>query len=357
MSATAAWILRISGFLLGLGSLGWWVGCGEGTYTGGRCGDTPDCRSNDNHIPGTECVESWCECLSGMDKCCPEGDNANCKASGDFRCRPYSECHPDMPLVECTETADCGAPPDAQCGGVRCVSGKCEFDIKLPSPALPSQVPGDCQTSFCDIAGRVVLMKDSSDQPLDGEPCTVDLCGDGAPAPYVIDDGIPCPGLDSGVCYQGKCVECMDNDVGGCGGTSAPFCDNFVCVPQTCIDGALNGSESDYDCGGSQCQRCSPGQTCEGASDCRSSVCLGGKCQGATHNDGVKNGDETGKDCGCAECPLKCQDGDGCKSPNDCLSGVCYGGFCLKPTCLDGTRNGGELGPDCGGPCALSCSK
>jgi hypothetical protein len=119
----------------------------------------------------------------------------------------------------------------------------------------------------------------------------------------------------------------------------------------------VNGSESDYDCGGSQCKRCAPGQACKGASDCRSSVCLGGKCQGATHNDGEKNGDETGKDCGCAECPLKCKDGEGCKSPNDCLSGVCYGGVCLKPTCFDGTRNGGELGPDCGGPCALSCSK
>lgn len=43
----------------------------------------------------------------------------------------------------------------------------------------------------------------------------------------------------------------------------------------SCTDGAVNGNETDTDCGGLDCPPCSAGKSCEGPSDCVSSVCGG----------------------------------------------------------------------------------
>ena len=53
----------------------------------------------------------------------------------------------------------------------------------------------------------------------------------------------------------------------------------------TCRDGAHNGTETDVDCGGGTCPRCSDGQTCQDANDCRSGTCRGGQCGTCTLKD------------------------------------------------------------------------
>lgn len=330
------------------------MGCSGTGYISSQCEGTPDCHTEANNIPGSTCVDDRCECPSEMDACCPDGDLANCKEKGDYRCRPYDECHPKEPPVMCTTAADCEGPPDLRCGNATCEEGVCVLHVMVPSPPIASQKPGDCATSYCDSAGNVYTSNDPSDVPVDGEACTYDICSGAKPTPMPFPDGTPCPESDSGVCFQGVCVGCLDN--GDCKSAKAPKCSSgLTCVPWSCTDGVKNGAETDYDCGGAECDRCDPGQGCASSSDCRSGVCVGNQCKSATHTDGVKNSGETGKDCGCAECTSKCQDGEGCKSANDCLSGVCYGGACLSPTCTDGTQNGEELGPDCGGPCELPC--
>src|SRR5438128_1446341 len=42
----------------------------------------------------------------------------------------------------------------------------------------------------------------------------------------------------------------------------------------TCYDEALNGDESDVDCGGSMCARCDTGLGCRIGSDCLSGLCV-----------------------------------------------------------------------------------
>src|SRR5262249_21176866 len=132
-------------------------------------------------------------------------------------------------------------------------------------------------------------------------------------------------------------------------------CVGNVCVDATCIDGVKNGNETDLNCGGGTCPRCTPGMSCaDGPRDCDSFVCTATVCQAPACPDGVKNGNERDDACGgggvCAGCAAgkHCTDG-----PRDCTSKVCVGTVCQIPACNDGQQNGNETDQDCGGgaPC------
>jgi hypothetical protein len=49
--------------------------------------------------------------------------------------------------------------------------------------------------------------------------------------------------------------------------------------PVTCSDGIQNGSESDVDCGGPECDRCTIGLGCLGPADCSTSHCVDNVCR------------------------------------------------------------------------------
>ncbi len=116
----------------------------------------------------------------------------------------------------------------------------------------------------------------------------------------------------------------------------------------TCVDGWLNGDETDLDCGG-PCGPCAAGGGCLTDADCQSQICTADKCAAPACDDGVLNGFETDVDCGgnCGGCMVS----ERCLVGSNCLSGSCRSGFCVEPTCDDGVRNGNELGIDCGGGC------
>ena len=122
-------------------------------------------------------------------------------------------------------------------------------------------------------------------------------------------------------------------------------CETDAC---RCGDGVLSGSETDADCGGSECSACRPGQECRVASDCADGVCDSGRCAAPTCSDGVRNGGETDLDCGgvCGSCPA----GDTCAVAADCASGVCdlETSTCVAASCDDGVANGLETDVDCG---------
>ena len=122
--------------------------------------------------------------------------------------------------------------------------------------------------------------------------------------------------------------------------------------PASCTDGQKNAAESDVDCGGADCPKCSDGKACGSASDCTTGVCQGGRCK-ALCDDGIKNGTETDVDCG-GSCK-KCSAGLGCGGAADCKSATCAAGDAGAPrcqaTCNDGEKNGDESDVDCGGAC------
>ncbi|MBN93013.1 MAG: hypothetical protein CL928_02950 [Deltaproteobacteria bacterium] len=73
----------------------------------------------------------------------------------------------------------------------------------------------------------------------------------------------------------------------GCGGQlncgnscSSNVCDDGLCQERSCYDGVRNGTETDVDCGGSDCQfrDCAIGRNCVRDGDCSSGNCDGGTC-------------------------------------------------------------------------------
>jgi len=128
--------------------------------------------------------------------------------------------------------------------------------------------------------------------------------------------------------------------------------------PATCFNMTKDGTETDEDCGGDICPtRCAVSKQCTKDSDCVEKRCNTTLrvCNAPSCGDGAHNGLETDVDCGGPSCP-KCTDTKKCGNPSDCQSGVCLAGFCAAPTCTDGVRNGTESDIDCGGPCAKKCN-
>ncbi len=129
------------------------------------------------------------------------------------------------------------------------------------------------------------------------------------------------------------------------------FCQNTSFDPDS--------GESDENCGGFCPTKCADGKLCNQNGDCVSQRCnkavVPAVCSVPTCTDGAMNGDETDLDCGGPSCN-DCADNKKCKDKDDCISKVCTGGFCKVPTCSDGVQNANESDVDCGGACAVKCA-
>jgi hypothetical protein len=127
-------------------------------------------------------------------------------------------------------------------------------------------------------------------------------------------------------------------------------------APASCDDQRRNGTETDIDCGGSQCQRCLVGNACLTGSDCASGECTGGTCQDSHCTNLTRDRDEEGVDCGGKDCPtcsgsdpcsnrrkdenetdidcggssrcVRCASGASCLADGDCLSKSCLVSVC-----------------------------
>ena len=122
-------------------------------------------------------------------------------------------------------------------------------------------------------------------------------------------------------------------------------------VTPTCSDGIKNGAETDVDCGGGTCGKCTNQKACTASTDCSGGLCTNKICETApTCVDAKKNGAETDVDCGGGTCG-KCIDQKACLAPTDCQSGICSTQVCTAPSCTDLVKNGSETDVDCGGGC------
>jgi hypothetical protein len=113
-----------------------------------------------------------------------------------------------------------------------------------------------------------------------------------------------------------------------------------------CQDGKQNGSESDIDCGGGKCPRCTLGQTCASRDDCDTGRCTGGTCQACVNNDPDCGLGADGQQCFCRPTPA------GHKICTRQLCKLFLGGSCAD--CLPGeqcTIAGGGADRECCIPC------
>lgn len=127
-------------------------------------------------------------------------------------------------------------------------------------------------------------------------------------------------------------VTCMDNVrfvITYAAGTAcgAGFCDGAgSCMPSTCSDGFRGSAETDVDCGGGTCARCTDGLRCATGSDCVGTVCIAGQCVSRC-GDGARQSGEA------------CDDGNGTNG-DGCDDGPL--GTCRPTGCGNGTRSGTE---------------
>jgi hypothetical protein len=122
-------------------------------------------------------------------------------------------------------------------------------------------------------------------------------------------------------------------DAGDAGSAGAP-----VAVPD-CSDGQATVDETDLDCGGRTCEPCAAGARCVTGTDCQSAICTNQVCQPPTCTDLAVNGDETDINCGgtCTPCAL----GRHCAIDADCQSGRCTSSMCESPDCQAGVLEAG----------------
>src|ERR1700759_4869259 len=91
----------------------------------------------------------------------------------------------------------------------------------------------------------------------------------------------------------------------GVAGVSSTGC-VFYLNPQ-CNDQIKNGNETGVDCGGGTCGPCDIGESCNADSDCDKfdALCRGGTCTPTDCTNGIKGQQETDIDCGgpmCSKC-------------------------------------------------------
>jgi hypothetical protein len=197
-----------------------------------------------------------------------------------------------------------------------CIAGTCN---KVGVAGVENLVAGaPCHLSggpkVCDGSGRCVdclVQGDCAaglycqwDHSCGTKPCTDVACGGGC---------MPC---DLG----GRCLANAD--------CLSYVCDTaaLACITDHCLDHHLDADESDVDCGGyNRCARCALGAICREPHDCASGFCnvLTHQCVPAADGctDHALDGDETDIDCGGTVCP-PCGSTRYCKVATDCQPGL-----------------------------------
>jgi hypothetical protein len=203
---------------------------------------------------------------------------------------------------------------DVDCGGLSC-------------PACPNTFKcfynPDCFSNICSgavpssgIYGTCTAPPSCSDQIMNQDETDVD-CG-----------GTICSPCSEGLkCFYNS--DCSNNICLGAVPSSGIY-GNCYLPPAYCSNGIFDQDETDTDCGGS-CRKCPDNLGCFYNSDCVSNNCQGsvpasgiyGMCKGSC-SDNALDQDETDVDCGGTIC-LKCSDDKKCFYNFDCSGNNCEG--------------------------------
>jgi hypothetical protein len=224
------------------------------------------------------------------------------------------------------------------------------------SGSTPVKAGASCSgavgAKLCDGAGNCVACLADADCQL-GEICAQNGCISAACSDGFKDND------ESDIDCGGSCTPCAQTkDCATDADCAAGACDWAIphrCLADQCADHHKNGAETDVDCGGPTCAKCGDGNYCKVDLDCvagdcdvkRGSFCLSARCL-----NGVLDGSETDLDCGGGICD-GCALGQKCEVYFDCASEACDGISltCVADHCTDHTWDGDETYPDCGGSC------
>jgi hypothetical protein len=161
---------------------------------------------------------------------------------------------PDAPPATCFDGVKDGDESDVDCGGSCAGCGPhklCYEDFDCSNTA------SGCETASGGCSCQYITHQCVYNHCLDGK-----ISGD--------ETGVDCGGVTCGACANG--LGCRQNS-----DCKSMACDavTSLCVSNQCADHKLDGTESDVDCGGIQCNPCLTGRICVRSFDCQSGhICL-----------------------------------------------------------------------------------
>jgi len=396
----------------------------DGNGICGQCNTVSDCtmlppddecqtKACDNHVctqtftpAGTklamqtmgDCQDAQCDgagqtVMQANDMDLPE-DNNPCTKNV---CTNGSPSHPNEPAnttcginlicdnagqcVGCVLPTDCAGNDDF-CKTRTCTNGMCGFSFTAMGTDLPTgQTTGDCKVLECDNQGNIVTSSENTDLPVDGKPCTKDVCTAGIPSNPIEATGTPCGGGSlcnaAGLCQKpdgGTCAATADCQSNYC---VEGYCCNSACA-QNCkacnIPGLLGicsvvpAGYSDDTCpspqscdgsgGASACTMKFPmGYLCSVSTQCGSGMCVDGVCCSSACTGTCQSCNVAGFAGTCTNIPLGQKDAANCTGQNSCNgAGVCkkdngatcsLGTECLNNICVDGYCCNSSCGTTC----------
>ena len=230
----------------------------------GKGGISVVVQTSDIPLDGKQCTQDVCS-AAGEPSNPPVAAGMPCD-SGGVVCDGNGAC------AQCGTKSDCGA--DTACRAYECTAGSCAHTDTAAGPlAAAQQMAGDCHEAQCDGAGSIINAVDDNDLPVDGNPCTGDVCTSGAPTNPNLAAGDPCNQGGIKCDGAGVCVACLSG-----ADCASGTCAGHVCLPASCGNAAKDGAETDVDCGGGVCATCNIGKLCAVDGDCASGACAGGIC-------------------------------------------------------------------------------
>lgn len=191
-------------------------------------------------------------CAGGVPVFTPVRDGTECGAPGSGLECEAGECG------GCTDPLQCPQPTVPACASATCEAETCGFDFVTSGTQAGAQVTGDCKTSVCDGAGNLTTVANPGDLPVDGNPCTSDVCTGQTPSNPPTASGTLCSG---GVCNgASSCVECTTN--GHCTPPETCVANACTCSDPTACAGLQCGNKVNQ-CGATvSCGNCPGGQVC-----------------------------------------------------------------------------------------------
>ena len=191
--------------------------CQKNVCVGGAITSIED--ATDIADDGKACTDNLCD--MGMPWFPPSAAGTACVAANGHVCDGNGLC------VPCVAPTDCPGS-DTDCHHRTCTGAVCGIANTLPGTPVSSQTAGDCKVIVCDGQGQGVVQDDPNDVPNDNNPCTNDLCFQGAPTEVSVPNGTACgPSL---TCVNGGCTGCAS-------ASDCPGVDD-ECKYRTCVAGA-----------------------------------------------------------------------------------------------------------------------
>jgi len=309
--------------------------------------------NTDVFVDGNSCTDDLC--TGGVPSNPSKAQNAPCNQGGGTRCNGSLT----MPAcVQCNQPIDCGS--DTACKTFMCSgTGQCGSTNTADGTVVGDPTVGDCHKNKC-MTGNIVNGVDDTDLPVDGKPCTNDVCTNGTPSNPNVNAGTNC-GSSGGqplMCDgSGNCVGCLSE-------TDCPLPPN-ACQVRVCVAGA---------CGFTNVADGTPVPANDPVGDCHKDICMSGAVQTVVDNtdvpvdnnpctqdlctNGVKSNPPVGSGVACSvgtgtECDgngncVECITATECTgSDTACQTRTCNGGVCgidFKP---DGTATMNQVSGDC----------